>query len=342
MRGGHGRALRRLGIYPLAVLLLVLVGNAAYASSSVSVAPTPALGREVGRFARPVVLAQPAKPVPPVTTILAPSAFDQLSADLQAIARTTGGRVGISFQELSGPRRTNLSVNGGLNFVAASTYKLPLLMAEAQQIASGQVHRSDVLCYAPSDAEDGWFMDYQAGSCFTRDELALRTGRYSDNTAAHILVRYLGGPDALNRYAKAIGMNHSALWVPNTTTPDDLSQAMVSEALGRLGGAAAQAWLYPLLTRTTTEQGIPAGLPGGTTVVHKTGTLDGTENDAAYVRYGRIAYVLSVTVDGLDVGAARSVIARISTRIWRYESSRPDYAAPVILRPASIPPQNRH
>ncbi|TMF90233.1 MAG: serine hydrolase [Chloroflexi bacterium] len=342
MRGGHGRALRRLGIYPLAVLLLVLVGNAAYASSSVSVAPTPALGRDLGRFARPVVLAQPAKPAPPVTTVLAPSAFDQLSADLQAIARTSGGRVGISLQELSGPRRTNLSVNGGLNFVAASTYKLPLLMAEAQQIASGQVHRSDILCYAPSDAEDGWFMDYQAGSCFTRDELALRTGRYSDNTAAHILVRYLGGPDALNRYAKTIGMNNSALWVPNTTTPDDLSQAMVSEALGRLGGAAAQAWLYPILTRTTTEQGIPAGLPGGTTVVHKTGTLDATENDAAYVRNGRIAYVLSVTVDGLDVGAARSVIARISARIWQYESNRPDYAAPVILRPASIPPQNRH
>src|SRR6184192_1209814 len=88
--------------------------------------------------------------------------------------------------------------------------------------------------------------------------------------------------------------------------------------------------------------GIPAGLPGGTTVVHKTGTLDGTENDAAYVRNGRIAYVLSVTVDGLDVGAARSVIARISARIWQYESNRPDYAAPVILRPASIPPQNRH
>ena len=341
MRGGHGRALRRLGIYPLAVLLLVLVGNAAYASSSVSVAPTPALGRDVGRFARPVVLAQPAKPAPPVTTVLAPSAFDQLSADLQAIARTSGGRVGISLQELSGPRRTNLSVNGGLNFVAASTYKLPLLMAEAQQIASGQVRRSDILCYTPGDAEDGWFMDYQAGSCFTRDELALRTGRYSDNTAAHILVRYLGGPDALNRYAKAIGMNNSALWVPNTTTPDDLSQAMVSEALGRLGGAAAQAWLYPILTRTTTEQGIPAGLPGGTTVVHKTGTLDATENDAAYVRNGRIAYVLSVTVDGLDVGAARSVISRISARIWRYESSRPDYAAPVILPPASIPPQNR-
>src|SRR5947199_4445171 len=333
MRGGHRRALRRLAIYPVVAILLIVVGNGAYASSNVSVSPIAPLSRESGHLARVPAAPLAAKPAPPVMTILAPAACDEWRSDLEAVARAGGGRVGICLEELSGPRRTNLSVNGGQSFGAASTYKLVLLMAEAQQIASGQGRDSDLLCYAASDAEDGWFMDYQPGSCFTRDELALRTGRYSDNTAAHMLVRYLGGPDALNRYAKAIGMNNSALWVPNTTTPDDLSQAMVSEALGRLGGAAAQAWLYPILTRTTTEQGIPAGLPGGTTVVHKTGTLDATENDAAYVRNGRIAYVLSVTVDGLDVGAARSVIARISARIWQYESNRPDYAAPVILRP---------
>jgi len=342
MRGGHGRALRRLAIYPLVAILLIVVGNAAYASSNVSVPPIAPLTRESGHLARVPAAPLAAKPAPPVMTILAPSAFDQLRSDLEAIARASGGRVGISLEELSGPRRTNLSINGGQSFGAASTYKLPLLMAEAQQIASGQGRDSDLLCYTASDAEDGWFMDYQPGSCYTRGELARRTGRYSDNTAAHILVRYLGGPDALNRYAKSIGMNRSALWVPNTTTPDDLSQAFVSEALGQLGGAAAQGWLYPILTHTATEQGVPAGLPAGSTVVHKTGTMTGTENDAAYVRNGRIAYVLSVTVDGLDEGTAWSLVARVSARIWQYESNRPDFAPLVTVRPAATPPQNRH
>ena len=342
MRGGDRRALRRLVIYPIVALLLILVGNAAYASSSVSPPPGKAPTRQPLHVTHPAALAPAAKPAPPVTTILAPSGFDRLSADLGMIAGTSGGRVGISLQELSGPRRTSLSVNGGQSFVAASTYKLPLLMAEAQQIASGQARSSDLLCYAPGDAEDGWFMDYQPGSCFTRDQLALRTGRYSDNTAAHILVRYLGGGDALNRYAKSMGMTNSALWTPNTTTPDDLSQALVSEALGRLGGAAAQAWLYPILTHTATERAIPAGLPAGVTVAHKTGSMPGTENDAAYVRNGRIAYVLSITVDGLDEGTAWSLMARISARVWQYESSRPDFAAPVSVPSPSIPPQNRH
>ncbi|TMF29191.1 MAG: serine hydrolase, partial [Chloroflexi bacterium] len=191
------------------------------------------------KIARPVPSATPAAPV---TTVLATSAFDQLRGDLEAMVARSDARVGISLQELSGPRRNNLSLGGGASFTAASAYKLPLLMAEAQQIASGKASGADVLCFVAGDAEDGWFNDYDLGSCFTRDELSLRAGRYSDNTAARILVRYLGGADALNAYAKSIGMTASVLWVPNTTTPDDLTAAWVNAALGRLGGAAARQW----------------------------------------------------------------------------------------------------
>jgi beta-lactamase class A len=250
--------------------------------------------------------------------------------------------VGISLQELSGPRRNSLSIGGNQSFYAASTYKLPLLMAEAQQMAAGQVRGSDRLCFAVSDAEDGWFTDYAAGSCFTRDVLALRTGRYSDNTAAHILVRSLGGPTALNAYAKSIGMTASALWVPNTTTPDDLTAAWVNEALGRLGGITAQRWLASILVRTASEQGIPAGIPVGATVAHKVGMMDGKELDSAYVVSGRIAYVLSVAADGPDEATGWSVIAKVSGRIWQYESSRPDFVAPIVTPLAPSPRLNRH
>jgi beta-lactamase class A len=181
------------------------------------------------------------------------------------------------------------------------------------------------------------------GSCFTRQELATRAGRFSDNTAAHILVRYLGGGDALNAYARSIGMTHSALWTPNTTTTDDLVNAWVNEALGRLGGGVAQQWLYPLLTHTMYEQGIPAGVPGGVTVVHKIGTMYGTENDSAYVTNGKITYVLSVAVDGRDEASGWRVIAQISSRIWQYEASRPGFIAPVIATPGPpLWPDRRH
>src|SRR5438876_852322 len=234
MRGGPARVLLRSVIYVLLACLLTLAGTAAYASQNITSLPSTAANRQPPAIAPALPSAAPS---PPVSTVLAASAFDQLRTDLEAIAARSGARVGISLQELSGPRRNTLSLGGSASFTAASAYKVPLLMAEAQQIASGQARGADVLCFNPGDAEDGWFDDYDLGSCFTRDELSLRAGRYSDNTAARILVRYLGGAVALNAYAKSIGMTASMLWVPNTTTPDDLRAAWVNAALGRLRGA---------------------------------------------------------------------------------------------------------
>ena len=333
--------LSRLSVYAIALAVLPMVASAAYFGSGPASADQPALtagvASQVAAAGGAATAELAARPIPPITTLLAPSAVDQLKADLANIAAQSGGRVGISLQELSGPRRTSLSIGGSQVFYAASAYKLPLLMAEAQQIASGQISAGDVLCYDPEDQEDGWFTDYDIGSCFGRQQLAQRAGLYSDNTAAHILVRYLGGRDALNAFARSIGMTSSALWIPNTTTTDDLATAWVDEALGRAGGDTAQRWLYPLLTHTANESGIPAGLPGNGTVVHKVGSLDGSENDSAYVIVGGVSYVLSVAIDGPDEAAGWQTIASISARIWQYESSRPAYS-PAPVTPSAPPP----
>jgi len=137
-------------------------------------------------------------------------------------------------------------------------------------------------------------------------------------------------------------MTASALWIPNTTTPDDLTAAWVNEALGRLGGVPAQQWLRPLLTHTASEQGIPAGLPASATVVHKVGTMYATEIDSADVVDGRVTYVLSVAVDGLDEARGWSLIARVSARIWQYESGRPDFVAPILTPVGPSPRANRY
>lgn len=337
----------RLAVYPLLLTLLVVISSAAYPGIGVASAGASSAHRQVSRTVPPAPeaasIVAPPLPPPPIATVLAPSGLDQLRADLSSLASASGGRVGISLQELSGPRRTSLSIGGNQVFYAASAYKLPLLMAEAQQIAAGHASPADTLCYDPSDQEDGWFTDYNAGSCFSREELAQRVGLFSDNTAAHILVRYLGGPDALNAYARSFGMTSSALWIPNTITPDDLAAAWTNEALGRLGGASALHWLVPLLTHTASEQGIPAGVPSGVTVSHKVGTYDGSENDSAYVSNGAITYVLSVAVDGTDEASGWSTIAQISAWIWRYEASRPAYVRVVSATPAPpLWPDRRH
>jgi beta-lactamase class A len=78
-----------------------------------------------------------------------------------------------------------------------------------------------------------------------------------------------------------------------------------------------------LLTNTRTESGVPAGVAGGTVVVHKTGTIDQVDNDAALVTSGpHGAYVLVVMTDGLGGAEGWQLIAQISASVWQFEAAR--------------------
>jgi len=255
-------------------------------------------------------------PTPEPTPTPAARSFTGLETQVEGLLQSAGVEGGVTLIEL-GPGQA-WSLNGDQSFVAASTYKLPLLMEEAQDLAAGSAHQGDVLCYDPGDWEDGWFSDYTPGSCYTRAELDRRIGEFSDNTAAHIVVRYDGGGDALNAYARAHGASESEFWDPNVTTSSDLARLWRDEASGHAGGTAAQQYLYPLLTNTAYEDGIPAGVPAGTTVVHKIGILDGEVNDAGLVMSGpRGAYVLSVCTEG----AGWSLIADVAHAVAQFEAS---------------------
>jgi beta-lactamase class A len=246
-----------------------------------------------------------------------------LTALINQVIASSGGTAGVTLVELGGATPIVWSLNGTSIFTAASTYKLAALMMEAQNIASGATDPNGVVCYEDSDYEAGWYDDYSAGACFTRYELAWRAGQASDNTAGHMLVRDLGGADALNAWAAANGAANSVFFTDNTSTSDDLAVLWTAEAKGRLGGTAAQGWLYPLLTATATEAGIPSGVASRSTVVHKTGTIDAVENDAALVVSGpNGAYVLTVMTDGLGGDAGWQLIASISAEVWTFEAAR--------------------
>ena len=295
------------------VVPLVLVGSRATPSSSPVAIVTPS----------PTPTPSPS-PSPSPSPISRTADFDLLSTDLAKIAAAAGARASVSLVELAGTAPAPLwSLKGDAVWPANSTYKLPLLMAEAQGIATGNFKGTDRLCYRASDYEAGWYDDYAPGACFTRNQLALRIGRFSDNTAGHILVRYLGGSAALNTFARSMGATQSKFYVTNTSSANDLARIWASEANGAGGGAAAQAWLYPLLTGTYFEAGIPAGTPKGP-VIHKTGTALYGLNDAALVVNGpHGAYVIAICTSGPDNAAGQKTIANLARRVWLFETARP-------------------
>jgi len=310
-----GAALRGLAASGVVFILLAPAGGEVHATTSAAVT-----------MAKP-----PAAAVTVTATRQLVSATNQLvgrspmalTASVDQLVQAGGGSVGVTLVELGGATPLVWSYNGGQVFTAASTYKLAALMMEAQNIASGATDPNGLVCYQEADYEAGWYDDYVDGACFTRDELAQRAGLVSDNTAGHMLVRDLGGANVLNAWAASAGASSSVFFTDNTTTASDLAVLWAAEAKGKLGGAVAQAWLYPLLVGTATEAGIPAGVAARSVVVHKTGALDAEENDAALVQSGpNGAYVLTVMTDGLGGDTGWQTIASISSAAWSFEAAR--------------------
>jgi beta-lactamase class A len=321
---GHVVAHQRISAR-LVLPAIAIIGVLAFAAVDVEANGRTVNASNASTPSPSVASATRVSPIAPIA--VAPPDPSVLAAAVQLAIASSGAAVGVSLVELGGIDPLIWSANGGEVFTAASTYKLAALMLEAENIAAGRTDPNGVVCFQPDDYEAGWFDDYNDGACFTRTELAMRAGTYSDNTAGHMLVRDVGGADALNAWAASLGATNSVFFVDNTTTADDLAALWLAEARGTIGGAAAQAWLYPVLTGTRTEAGIPAGVPGGVIVVHKTGTIDLVDNDAALVTSGPDGpFVLVVMTDGLGAAAGWQLIATIAADVWKFEAERPLYA----------------
>lgn len=122
---------------------------------------------------------------------------------------------------------------------------------------------------------------------------------HSDNTAGNLLLRELGGPDAVTRFCRSIGDRVTRLdrWEPalnsaepgrasDTSSPRALgstyARLTVGDALGRPDRERLTGWLQG---NTTGGNRLRAGLPKDWTVAEKTGTGSyGTTNDVGIAR----------------------------------------------------------
>ncbi|MEV4636704.1 class A beta-lactamase [Actinoplanes sp. NPDC049548] len=159
---------------------------------------------------------------------------------------------------------------------------------------------------------------------------------YSDNTAGNLLLRQLGGPQAVTRYARGLGDPVTRLdrwetelndWFPteerDTTTPTAMGRNLQALTLGsalhpgdreRLTG-----WLR---SNTTGNARIRAGLPADWTIGDKTGSSDsyGAANDIALVEPPTGApLILAVYTNrrAADAGYDNTLIARTATALVR-------------------------
>jgi beta-lactamase class A len=161
-----------------------------------------------------------------------------------------------------------------------------------------------------------------------RELLALMIQR-SSNLATNTLIALLD-PKRVDSTAHALGASRMRVLrgvedgaafqrgLNNTVTARDLATLMQAIATGRAASPASCKAMRDILLGQEFNTEIPAGLPPGTPVAHKTGWITGILHDAAIVSpAGRSPYVLVVLTGNIpDEHVAQRLIADISRAIY--------------------------
>jgi beta-lactamase class A len=248
------------------------------------------------------------------------------------------------------------SVHDRERFHAASTMKVPVMMALFDAVDRGELRLDEPISirnefhsimdgstFTLDPAEDGDPDLYQAaGQTRPLEEMIRRMIVRSSNLATNLLIEKVGAStvmDLMRRIeaydirvlrgvedekAFAAGMN-------NAVTAHDLLIALdaIAGGTGDMGdmavSKAGSERMIEILKAQEFNEKIPAGLPPGTPVAHKTGDITGVHHDAAIVfPPGEKPYVLVVLTAGFqDEKEADGVIAAISRAVWERRNDLP-------------------
>jgi beta-lactamase class A len=182
--------------------------------------------------------------------------------------------------------------------------------------------------YKLSEGDDSDKEIYAAvGKTLTLRQLCEAMITVSSNFAANLLIERVGveniratlsrlGADGMQVLRGVEDQKAFDKGMNNQTTARALEVLMLRIAQGQAVSPKADSEMAAILKRQKFHDAIPAGLPEGTIVGHKTGNITKIHHDAAIV-YGPRPYVLVVLVRGVqDQKVSGPLIASISREVW--------------------------
>ncbi|WP_020500445.1 serine hydrolase [Sciscionella marina] len=255
-----------------------------------------------------------------------------LRARLAAIAHTTEAQVGVSVQNLAaGGHRQRIEFRARTRMPSASVIKLPILaellrMAERGELSLAErvrVDRSDVV------GGTGQLQHEKLPQDVSLHRLARYMIIYSDNTATNLLIDRIGfGP--VNALIRSLGLHATVLQRKMMDTEaqqhgkenylDAADIAKLLRALwdGRLLAGPARAIALGFLRDQRLNELIPAALPPGAPVAHKTGTLDDlVTHDAGYYLVPGSEVLVVFTTRG-TTAAGTDAVHRMARAVWDF------------------------
>jgi beta-lactamase class A len=294
------------------------------------------------------------RPAPSAPTTAAGGSTAALDARLrERIAQIPGAVVGIYYRDL-GRVGDTLTINADSVFHAASTMKVGVMIQLFGEVDAGKLSLDQQVTLQnrfssiidgspytldPKDDSDSTLY-LKVGQSVAIRELLDRMIERSSNLATNSVIE-LVGPQRTDSAVHALGATRMQVLRGvedlkafdagrnNVLSARDLGTLLAAIQDGRAATPASCAQMRQILLAQEFSTEIPAGLPPGTPVAHKTGWITGVLHDAAIV-YPRSSspYILVVLTRGIpDEHVAQHLIADISRSIYAHATGTPQKVA---------------
>lgn len=343
--GAIAKPRRRFAKAPLPLLylirLLILgVGVAAIAGTLLSVlspsnvATTSDPEQTVGDVAAPLAYGSlvTGTTATMVSDIALAEDLTRLAAEIEQLASLTPGMTqSVFIVDLDSGDYVDIA--GTQAFAAASTIKVPILVAFLQQVDAGNIalNQGLVMTEGQMAGGSGTMQNDPVGTRYTALEVASRMITTSDNTATNMIVDALGGIEALNQRFQAWGLESTVLRNPlpdldgtNTTSTRDLGLLMALVDQGGLLTPRSRDRLMGIMQRTVNRSLIPYGISDDSLLANKTGDIESLLGDVALVDVpnGK-RYVIATLIERPENDGRASELIRRTAETAHTELSQP-------------------
>jgi len=258
---------------------------------------------------------------------------------IESAIKQSGAEVAVAFRTLDG--KSEWLRRADESFHAASTMKVAVLVELYRQARHGQVRLDEPLTirnefhslvdgspFALDPQDDTETELYRAaGETRTLAQLSELMITVSSNLATNLLIDKLGvdniragmhglGADGMNVRRDLEDGKAFEQGLNNTTTASALLRLMEAIAKGKAVDPESSRQMLAILERQTVNDRIPAGLPPGMRVAHKTGEITGIRHDAGIVFAARPFVLVVLTRGAKSPEAGSALIAEITRQLY--------------------------
>ncbi len=270
---------------------------------------------------------------------------------VEQLIRASGADVAVVFRTLDNPDgsppRLELLIQPDVVFHAASTMKVPVMIELYRQAHEGELRLDEPLRilnefhsivdgspYTLNVGDDSDAEVYKhIGQTMTLRALCEPMITVSSNFAANLLIERLGA-GRIERTVRELGADGMVVLrgvedgkafergLNNSTTARALQILLERLARGDAVDPDASHAMIEILKRQRFNDGIPAGLPPGVPVAHKTGEITKIHHDAAVVLAPR-PFVLVILVRGIEDRVRSAALMASIARVLYDEAEAP-------------------